>query len=64
MPCDNAKTSSDIEHVDWNSGQHYANVRWVLNALDMAKKKESYKLFKYTKEQKKNKIKKEKREIK
>ncbi|XP_044314202.1 uncharacterized protein LOC108039207 isoform X1 [Drosophila rhopaloa] len=28
MPCDNAKTSSDIEHVDWNSGQHYANVRF------------------------------------
>ncbi|XP_030372275.1 uncharacterized protein LOC115622471 [Scaptodrosophila lebanonensis] len=32
MPCENAKTSSDIEHVDWStgtgSGQHYANVRF------------------------------------
>ncbi|KAH8379291.1 hypothetical protein KR009_004040 [Drosophila setifemur] len=28
MPCDNAKTSSDIEPVDWNSGQHYASVRF------------------------------------
>ncbi|KAH8329690.1 hypothetical protein KR074_012000 [Drosophila pseudoananassae] len=28
MPCDNSKTSSDIEPVDWNSGQHYANVRF------------------------------------
>ncbi|EDW18165.2 uncharacterized protein LOC6581976 isoform X1 [Drosophila mojavensis] len=31
MSCDNAKTSSDIEHVDWStggSGQHYANVRF------------------------------------
>lgn len=31
MSCENAKTSSDIEHVDWStggSGQHYANVRF------------------------------------
>ncbi|KAH8295709.1 hypothetical protein KR018_005423 [Drosophila ironensis] len=28
MPCDSAKNSSDIEPVDWNSGQHYANVRF------------------------------------
>ncbi|EDV97430.1 uncharacterized protein LOC6558975 [Drosophila grimshawi] len=31
MSCENAKATSDIEHVDWStggSGQHYANVRF------------------------------------
>ncbi|CAD7004584.1 unnamed protein product [Ceratitis capitata] len=34
MHCDNTKTSSEIEHVDWStgtgSGHHYANVSHYL----------------------------------